>query len=105
MVNNHRDVEADVRVGRRTLAIMAGPCATVRLYAGLVLVPFAMLPVLSDNLPRGHVWPTLIALPLAPVLIHRFSHEPPGRGFNRILVQTAQIQLVFGVLLCLGLVL
>jgi 1,4-dihydroxy-2-naphthoate octaprenyltransferase len=105
MVNNHRDVEADARVGRRTLAIEAGPRVTVWLYAGLMLVPFAMLPVLSNNLPRGHVWPTLIALPLALALIYRFSHEPLGRGFNRILVQTAQIQLVFGFLLCLGLVL
>jgi 1,4-dihydroxy-2-naphthoate polyprenyltransferase len=105
MVNNHRDVEADARLGRRTLAIKAGPRVTVWLYAGLLLVSFAMLPLLGDNLPRGHVWPTLIALPLALALIHRFAHEPPGQGFNRILVQTAQIQLVFGLLLCLGLVL
>ena len=105
MVNNHRDVEADARVGRRTLAIMAGPRVTVWLYAGLMLIPFAMLPLLSDNLPRGQVWPMLIALPLALALIHRFAHEPPGRGFNRILVQTAQVQLICSLLLCLGLLL
>jgi 1,4-dihydroxy-2-naphthoate octaprenyltransferase len=104
MVNNHRDVEADARMGRRTLAITAGSGVTIRLYSGLMLAPFAMLPLLSDNLPRGHVWPTLIALPLALALIHRFAHEPPGRGFNRILVQTAQVQLAFSLLLCLGLV-
>lgn len=105
LVNNRRDVEADARVGRRTLAIKAGPRVTVWIYAGLMLVPFSMLPLLGVNLPRGHVWPALIALPLALALIHRFAHEPAGRGFNRILAQTAQVQLVFGLLLCLGLVL
>jgi 1,4-dihydroxy-2-naphthoate octaprenyltransferase len=84
---------------------MVGPCVTVWLYAGVMLFPFAMLPLLSDNLPRGHIWPTLIALPLALALIYRFAHEPPGWGFNHILVQTAQVQLIFSLLLCLGLVL
>jgi 1,4-dihydroxy-2-naphthoate octaprenyltransferase len=105
MVNNRRDVEADTRVGRRTLAIIAGPRATVWLYTGFMLIPFTILPLLGDNLPRGHVWPMLSALPLALVLIHRFAHEPPGRGFNRILVQTAQVQLICSLLLCLGLLL
>jgi len=31
--------------------------------------------------------------------------EPRGPGFNRILVQTAQLQFVFGLLLCVGLIL
>ena len=105
MVNNHRDVEADARAGRKTLAIIAGPRVTVWIYAGLTLIPFALLSLLGNEVPRGHVWPALIALPLALMLIQRFAREPPGRGFNQILVQTAQIQFVFGSLLCLGLVL
>ena len=105
MVNNHRDVEADARAGRRTLAIVAGPSLSVRLYAGLMLAPFAMLPLLGGHLPRGHVWPALLALPLALALIRRFAQEPRGPGFNRILVRTAQMQFLFGLLLCLGLVL
>ena len=51
------------------------------------------------------MWPALITVPLALALIHRFVHEPRGQGFNRILGQTAQIQFLFGLLLCLGLVL
>lgn len=105
MVNNHRDVEADARAGRRTLAIVAGPRLTVWLYAGLMLAPFAMLPLLGGSLPRGHVWPALLALPVALASIRRFATEPPGPGFNRILVRTARIQFLFGLLLCLGLVL
>jgi len=47
----------------------------------------------------------LIALPPTLVLIYRFMREPSGRGFNRILVWTVQIQLAFSLLLSLGLVL
>ena len=105
LVNNYRDAEADARVGRKTLAIMAGPQVTIWVYAGLLLAPFALLPVIGAALPNSHVWPALIALPLALVLIYRFSHEPRGRGFNQILARTAQLQFLFGLLLCLGLVL
>lgn len=105
LVNNYRDAEADARVRRKTLTIVAGPHATVWIYAGLMLLPFALLPLIGHSLPRGHTWPALVALPLALVLIYRFIHEPPGRGFNRILVWTVQMQFLFGLLLSLGLVL
>lgn len=103
-VNNNRDAEGDARVGRRTLAIVAGPYLTRWIYAGFMLVPFLLLPVIGQALPRGHVWPALITLPFALVSVHRFIAEPPGRGFNRILLQTVQIQSLFGLLLCLGLI-
>jgi len=105
LVNNYRDAEADARVGRRTLAIVAGPGLTVWIYAGLMLFPFALLSPISDALPRGFVWPTLIALPVAIAMIYHFAREPRGRGFNLILVRTVFTQLLFGMLLSLGLVL
>lgn len=105
LVNNHRDAEADARVGRRTLAIKAGPVVTTWMYAALMLVPFVLLLPLGQALPRGHVWPALIPLLPTGMLIYKFAHEPRGRGFNRILVQTVQIQSLFSLLLSLGLVL
>lgn len=105
LVNNHRDAVADARVGRRTLAIMAGPVVTTWIYAALMLLPFALLLPIGVALPRGHAWPALIALPLAGVAIYRFAREPRGHGFNRILVLTVQIQTLFSLLLTLGLVL
>lgn len=105
LVNNYRDVEADTRVGRKTLAIMAGPQGTAWIYAGLMLLPFALLPLIGRGLPHGHVWPALVTLPLTLALIYRFMREPRGRGFNRILVWTVQIQMLFGLLLSVGLVL
>jgi 1,4-dihydroxy-2-naphthoate polyprenyltransferase len=104
LVNNYRDAEADLRVGRRTLAIAAGRSLTIGIYVGAMLLPFALLPVIGQALPRGHVWPALFAFPVALALVRRFIREPRGRGFNRILAQTAQIQFLFGLLLCLGLV-
>jgi 1,4-dihydroxy-2-naphthoate octaprenyltransferase len=105
LVNNYRDAEADARVGRRTLAIIAGSHITVWIYAGLLLLPFALLPLIGHALPRGRAWPAFVALPLALVLIYRFIHEPRGRSFNQILIRTAQFQFLFALLLCLGLVL
>jgi len=105
LVNNFRDVEADTRVGRRTLAIVAGSQGTAYIFAGLMLLPYALLPLIGRALPHGHVWPALITLPLTLALIYRFMHEPSGRGLNRILVWTVQIQLLFSLLLSAGLVL
>lgn len=105
LVNNFRDVEADARVGRRTLAIVAGTRGTAWIYAGMLLLPFALLEPIGRALPRGHVWPALIAMPWALLLIYRFMREPPGRSFNRILVWTVQVQVLFSLLLALGLIL
>jgi 1,4-dihydroxy-2-naphthoate octaprenyltransferase len=105
LVNNYRDVDADRRIGRRTLPIVAGPKITRLVYAALMLLPFALLLPIARALPHGQVWPALAALPPAALLVYRFAHEPPGRGFNQILVRTVQLQLLFGLLLALGLML
>jgi 1,4-dihydroxy-2-naphthoate polyprenyltransferase len=105
LVNNYRDVEADARVGRYTLAILAGPHVTIFIYAGLLLAPFALLPLIGQDLRHRHVWPAFAALPVALLLIYRFAREPRGRGFNRILAQTVQTQILFALLLGAGLVL
>jgi len=105
LVNNQRDAQSDARVGRRTLAIVAGLPMTNWIYAGLVLLPFPLLLTLDRSVPLHHVWTALITLPLAGVLIYQFAHEPRGRGFNRIMVRTVLLQLLFSLLLSLGLVL
>lgn len=105
LVNNQRDSEADARVGRWTLAIVAGPFVTNWIYAAFMLLPFTLLLPMGHALARGYVWLALIPSPLAVILINRFAREPRGRGFNRILMQTLQIQVLFGLLLSLGLLL
>jgi 1,4-dihydroxy-2-naphthoate octaprenyltransferase len=104
LVNNHRDATEDRRVGRRTLAILAGPQLTVAIYAALVLSPFALLPLLHLAISHGFVWLPLLALPAAVVLARDFANEPRGPGFNLILIRTVQLQVLFSALLCIGLI-
>ena len=105
LVNNQRDLEIDTRVGRLTLPMAIGARATHWLYGVFMLLPFALLPLLARDLPRGEVWPALIALAPALPLIARFAREPRGAGFNAILARTVQVQLLFAALLCGGLIL
>ena len=102
LVNNYRDIVSDSRAGRRTLPIVAGSGAAIAIYAALMLLPFALLPLIGRGLPHGYVWPAFIALPLALALIWRFGREPRGPAFNGILVQTVQVQLAFSLLLSAG---
>ncbi len=105
LVNNHRDVEVDRRVGRLTLPMAIGAGASHWVYAGLMLLPFALLPLLAEQLPRGRVWPAALALVPVLALIAGFAREPRGRGLNRILMRTVQVQILFAALLCGGLLL
>ena len=102
LVNNFRDREADTRVGRRTLAIVVGTGGTTAIYAAMMLAPFALLIPIGGALPGRHAWLAIFALPLTLALIARFVREPPGPGFNRILVWTVQIQVLFSLLLAAG---
>jgi 1,4-dihydroxy-2-naphthoate polyprenyltransferase len=103
LVNNQRDAVADARVGRRTLAIVAGPRITAGIYSGLMLLPFALLPLIGQALSRGHVWPAVIAAPAALWLIRALARAERGPILNRLLVQTVLVQLLFSALLSIGL--
>ena len=105
LVNNFRDRDADARVGRRTLPIVAGRRLTAAIYAALMLAPFALLLPLALALPRHPLWAAALVLPSTLLLIRRFVHEPPGEGFNGILVQTVQMQVLFSFLLAAALLL
>lgn len=99
-VNNYRDLDGDQANGKNTLAVHLGRPATRRFYAVEILLPYALLPMLSD---LG--WPAalpLLSLPLAIKLIRRFHREAPGPIFNGILAATAGLQLLFALLLLLS---
>lgn len=102
MVNNFRDAAADARVGRRTLAIVAGDRKSRWLFACMMFGPFALLPFLVGQMPHSAIWLAGGALPLAFVLARRLFDEKPGPGLNVLLVRTAQTQAIFSLLLCLG---
>ena len=104
LVNNHRDIECDTRVGRRTLSIVLGTRGGHIIYGVLMALPFVLLPTMSALAPHGTVWFAAAALPAALLLYWRFLLEPQPNRLNGILAMTAQTQLAYGVLLCVGLV-
>ncbi|MCE5181469.1 MAG: 1,4-dihydroxy-2-naphthoate polyprenyltransferase [Betaproteobacteria bacterium] len=100
VVNNYRDLDADRKIGKNTLAVRVGRSGSKLEYTVLMLLPYLLL------LTLGHykgVWLSTLTLPWAFFLIAKFWRETPGPVFNRILAQTAQLQMGFGILFCAGL--
>jgi len=106
VVNNYRDLDSDRKIGKNTLAVRIGRGASQAEYALLLFTPYLLLPLLAYLSHSGWgVGLPLLSLPLALSLWQRFRREQPGPVFNRILAQTAQLQLGFGILLIIGLLL
>jgi len=105
-VNNYRDLDSDRKIGKNTLAVRIGRGGSQAEYALLLITPYLLLPLLAwlSHAGWGAGLP-LLSLPLALSLWRRFRREQPGPVFNLILAQTAQLQLGFGMLLSIGLLL
>lgn len=101
LVNNLRDRDTDLRAGRRTLAARLGDGGARYAYAVMLLLPYAVLPLLAQ---AGHdgVWLVLASLPFSLHLARRLLHGATGVALNRQLTQTAQLVLAFALLLAVG---
>lgn len=104
VVNNARDLENDRKVGKNTLAVRIGLEWSRREYALLLALPFVLVPLLG-LLVGGGAWLPWLAAPWAVMLVRRLWREAPGALYNQLLARTAQLQLIFAVLLSVGLVL
>ncbi len=93
LVNNHRDRGSDRIAGRRTLAILLGPEATRRLYAGLVLASALGPVVVAAGCAVAWLAAALLLVP-AFGLARGFAVAPVDAGLNRYLVRTARFQLL-----------
>ncbi len=103
VVNNLRDVPSDTVAGKRTLAVRMGEARTRGFYAALVLLPFTGL--FSFVLSRPTALTALLALPLAVGPIRRVAAGARGPALIPVLGETGRLQLAFGALLAVGLVL
>lgn len=105
VVNNLRDIETDRRVGKHTLAVRLGVGGTRLEFAACILGAYLVLPLMWL---AGQATPWVL-LPLAsiPVAIPllRSVYTRQGRLLNQVLAGTGRLELVFGVLFGLGLVL
>ena len=103
VVNNLRDIEGDAVVGKRTLAVLLGDRATRLVYAGLLVVPFAV--VVAVGTGRPWVLLALLAAPLALPPARTVLSGGRGRALVGALQGTGLLTLATGVLLAAGLAL
>lgn len=100
MVNNLRDVQSDLRAGRRTLAAVLGDAGARRMHALLLLLPYAAVPLLAGTGLTG-AWLAMLSLPASLAVVLRMRGAR-GAALNRMLADTARAQFVFGLLLAVG---
>ncbi len=101
VANNLRDIPTDREHGKRTLAVRLGDARTRRLYAGLVVVAFACVLVAGTIHPSALI--ALLSFVLAIPLLRRVLGGDLGRDLVPVLSGTGRFELVYGVLLAIGL--
>jgi 1,4-dihydroxy-2-naphthoate octaprenyltransferase len=101
LVNNYRDLEDDLRSGRRTLVARLTRERSRRVYAALLLLPFAIVVALAAR-GRPGAWLALAALPGAARLVRGIGERAPGAWLNGQLAATARTSTLLGLLLAAG---
>ena len=103
LTNNLRDIPTDAVAGKRTLAVRLGQRGTRALFTVNLLAPFVlMVPVMVAHRP---VLLVLVALPLAYGPVRAVLGGARGRDLIPVLGRTGRLELVFSLLLLLGLAL
>lgn len=102
LVNNYRDLDTDLRAGRRTLAAVLGRARSRYVFAAMMLLPYALLPMLAGA-GYGGAWFGLLALPLALQSIRNLWRSRVGPELNLLLAATARSGFALGMMLTLGL--
>ena len=103
LTNNLRDIPTDEVAGKRTLAVRLGQRGTRGLYTATLLVPFVlMVPVIVQQRPVALV---LLALPLAIGPARTVLGGARGRDLIPVLGATGRLELVYSLLLLIGLIL
>lgn len=103
VVNNLRDVATDRKAGKRTLVVRFGVAAGKGEYLGLLGIAY-LFPVLLwiSGQARVTVLLSLASLPFAVAPVRTVLRQT-GSKLNEALGETARLQLVYGMLLAVGL--
>ena len=102
LVNNYRDLDSDEKVNKLTLVHYTGRLAARVIYTAMIIYPYllllALVPVYS-----WFILTPLLSVPWAIKLIKLFLHLEISSELNRVLARTAQLQLIYTLLLSAGL--
>jgi 1,4-dihydroxy-2-naphthoate octaprenyltransferase len=101
LINNYRDLEGDLRSGRRTLAARLGQTGSRSAYLAMMLLPYALALLLAG---RGHLGAllSLLALPHSVQLTQRLRPDASAASLNALLAATAKVGLILALLLAIG---
>ncbi|MGH8775378.1 MAG: 1,4-dihydroxy-2-naphthoate polyprenyltransferase [Jiangellaceae bacterium] len=102
VANNVRDMQTDVRSGKRTLAVFLGSRRTRMLYVALLVTAYALAIALAV---AGRAWAALalFSVPLAFRAARPVARGARGPALVPVLRDTARTELAYAVLLALGL--
>jgi 1,4-dihydroxy-2-naphthoate octaprenyltransferase len=105
VVNNLRDIDTDRSAGKKTRAVRWGAGPAQLEYVGLVGLSY-LIPLLMGLGGISSLWGLLawLSLPLVWPLV-RLIWQEKGRALNPALAGTARLELIFGLLFSIGLVL
>ncbi len=104
VVNNLRDIPGDTEAGKRTLAVKIGDQATRGLYAGLLVAAFLAVPLMVAAGSSPVVGVALVTVVPARRPVLAVLSGARGPALVPVLVDTGRVQLAYGVLAAVGLV-
>jgi 1,4-dihydroxy-2-naphthoate octaprenyltransferase len=102
VVNNLRDIPGDTASGKRTLAVRLGDARTRWLYVGMLVLSFALVPVVAGGFDRPAAAAALVGVVLARKPVLQVLEGAAGAALIPVLGTTGRIQLVAGALLAGG---
>ncbi len=104
VVNNLRDIKTDTVAGKRTIAVRLGVRGAQAEYAGLLILTY-VVPLLMwlSGAAGPAVLLAWLSAPVAYPLWQTLTHQE-GRILNKVLGGTARLELIFGLLFAIGLV-
>ena len=101
-VNNHRDIDHDRSVGRRTFPVVFGAQTAKHMYTASLYGAFALVLPMAWLESAATLLAPLLLLPTALRLNRDFLACPPGLAYNAILVRTFKLELGYAALISAG---